>query len=179
MIKVVLLQCKFFLVGFLNLTYNLIPNPIRNLYFWLFGIRVGKRSCVHRCCMFFHIGKLSIGQHSVVNYGCYLDNRRGITIGDNVGLAHGVKIYTLGHNIDSSRFETKGAPVVVEDGVFVFANAMIMPGVTLHRNCIVLTGSVVTKDVEENAVVGGNPARVIRYRSVETPSQSYAYWLAL
>lgn len=177
--KSVLLQCKFLLVAWLNITYNLVPNPLRKIYLRLFGIRMGKGSCIHRGCRFFHVGKLSIGQNSVVNFGCYLDNRRGITIGNNVGIAHNVKIYTLGHNIDSPEFETKGKPVCVEDGAFVFANAIIMPGVTLHKNCIVLPGSVVTKDVDEYAVVGGNPAKVLRYRDVSAPPCKYSYWFAI
>lgn len=175
----VLLQCKFFLVVILNISYMLIPNPLRKYYLRLFGLRIGKGSSIHRCCKFFHVGNLSIGKNSVVNFGCYLDNRRGITIGDNVGLAHNVKVYTLGHNIDSPEFETKGKPVVIEDGAFVFANALIMPGVTLHKNCIVLPGSVVTKDVEENTVVGGNPAKFVRRREFSCPPQCYNYWFAL
>lgn len=175
----ILLQCKFILVAWLNVTYNLVPNPLRKFYLRMFGVKIGRGSCVHRGCRFFHVGKLIIGENSVVNFGCYLDNRRGITIGNNVGLAHNVKVYTLGHNIDSPQFETKGRPVVIEDGVFVFANAMIMPGVTLHKNCVVLPGSVVTKDVEENAVVGGNPAKPMRMRRAATPPQLYSYWFAL
>lgn len=175
----ILLQCKFMLVAWLNLTYNFIPNPLRKSYLRLFGIRIGNGSCIHRGCKFFHVGKLTIGKNSVVNFGCYLDNRRGITIGNNVGLAHNVKVYTLGHNIDSPKFETKGKTVVIEDGVFIFSNSLIMPGITLHRNCVVLPGSVVTKDVEENAVVGGNPSKKLRMRKVSTPPQSYDYWFAL
>ena len=57
--------------------------------------------------------------------------------------------------------------MVIEDGAFVFSNALIMPGVTLHRNCVVLPGSVVTKDVDENAVVGGNPAKFLRMRNFD------------
>ena len=94
-------------------------------------------------------------------------------------MAHHVKVYTLGHNIDSPDFETKGKPVVIEDGAFVFSNALIMPGVTLHKNCVVLPGSVVTKDVDENAVVGGNPAKFLRFREFDTPPQRYCYWFAL
>ena len=179
-IKLIFLQCKFILVAFLNVSYHFIPNPLRSSYLRLFGMRIGKRSCIHRYCKFFHVGKFVMGKNSVVNFGCYLDNRRGITIGNNVGIAHNVRIYTLGHNIDSPQFETKGSPVVIEDGVFIFSNAMIMPGVTLHHNCVVLPGSIVTKDVEENAIVGGNPAKILRKRNViNPPSQSYNYWFAL
>lgn len=167
--KRLLLQCKFLLVAWLNISYMLVPNPLRKYYLRLFGIKIGAGSSIHRCCKFFHVGGLTIGRNSVVNFGCYLDNRRGITIGDDVGLAHNVKIYTLGHNMDSPNFETKGSAVVIEDGAFVFANAMIMPGVTLHKNCIVLPGSVVTKDVEVNTVVGGNPAKFVRKRDFAAP----------
>ena len=180
MIKSILLQCKFILVAFLNCTYTFIPNPLRKCYLIAFGIKIGRNSCIHRWCKFFHVGKFSIGQNSVVNFGCYLDNRRGIKIGDNVGIAHNVKIYTLGHNIDSPGFETKGAPVVIEDNVFIFSNALIMPGVTIHEGSIVLAGSVVTKDVPAWNVVGGNPARIIRTRTAEIDyKSSYNYLFAL
>lgn len=180
MIKSILLQCKFILVEWLNCTYTFIPNPLRKLYLRAFGIKIGKDSCIHRWCKFFHVGKFSIGQNSVVNFGCYLDNRRGITIGNNVGIAHNVKLYTLGHNIDSPKFETKGGPVVIEDNVFIFSNALIMPGVTIHEGAIVLSGCVVTKDVPAWNVVGGNPARIIRKRTAEIDyNSSYNYFFAL
>jgi len=180
MIRSILLQCKFILVAWLNSTYTFIPNPLRKLYLRAFGIKIGKNSCIHRWCRFFHVGKTSIGQNSVVNFGCYLDNRRGITIGNNVGIAHHVKLYTLGHDIDSPGFETKGAPVVIEDHVFIFSNALIMPGVTIHEGAVVLAGSVVTKDVPAWTVVGGNPARTIRERSTKIDyNSSYNYLFAL
>lgn len=179
--KSILLQIKFLFVEFLNLTYQLIPNPLRNLYLVLFGIKVSSiNSSIHRNCKFFHIGKIIIGRNSVVNFGCYLDNRRGITIGNNVGIAHNTKIYTLGHNIDSPKFETKGAPVTIKDNVFIFSNCLIMPGITINEGAIVLTGSVVTKDVPPYTVVGGNPAKIIRQRPKEINyKQNYNYWFAL
>ena len=70
-----------------------------------------------------------------------------------------LKIYTLCHDLNDSSFSTKGAPVNIEDNVFVFSNAMIMPGVTIGEGAIVLAGSVVTKDVEPWTIVGGNPAK--------------------
>ena len=176
----VLLQCKFLLVAWLNATNTLLPNPLRKLYLRCFGIKIGSGSSIHRGCKFFHVGKFKMGDHSVINFGCYLDNRRGITIGNNVGIAHNTKIYTLGHNIDSPEFETKGAPVTIEDDAFIFSNAIIMPGVTIGRGAIVLAGSVVTKDVPEWTIVGGNPAKVIKERKRNIAYlQDYNYWFAL
>ena len=178
--KKILLQLKFLIVEFLNLTYFWIPNPLRNFYLRLFDIRIGEMSAIHRKCKFFHIGKFKLGSNSVINFGCYLDNRRGIYIGNNVGVAHNTKVYTLGHDLDDPKFRTKGAPVYIEDNVFVFSNAIIMPGVTIGEGAIVLAGSVVTKNVAPWTVVGGNPAKIVRVRSQNIDyKQIYRYWFAL
>lgn len=180
MFKAILLQCKFLIVLFLNITYNIIPNPLRKYYLKLYGIRIGKHSSIHRYCKFFHIGKILIGNNSVINFGCYLDNRRGIIIGNNVGIAHNTKIYTLGHNIESPKFETKGAPVIIKDNVFIFSNVLIMPGVTIEEGAIILPGSVVTKRIPPYSIVGGNPAKVIKTRNKNIQyTQSYNFWFAL
>lgn len=140
----------------------------------------GGGTSIHRRCKFFHVGKLSVGNNTVINFGCYLDNRRGITIGNNVGIAHNTKIYTLGHDLNDPQFKTKGAEVTIKDNVFIFSNALIMPGITIGEGAIVLAGSVVTKDVEPWAIVGGNPAKKIRERSREIDyKQIYRYWFAL
>jgi len=140
----------------------------------------GGKSCIHRGCKFFHVGKVSIGKNTVINFGCYLDNRRGITIGNNVGIAHNTKIYTLGHDFDDQQFKTKGAAVTINDHVFIFSNAITMPGVTIGEGAIVLAGSVVTKDIEPWMIVGGNPARKIRERRRDINyKQVYRYWFAL
>lgn len=180
LIHAILLQGKFILVAWLNISMNVIPNPLRKYYLRLFGIRIGTGSVIHRKCRLFHIGQLSIGNNSTINFGCYLDNRRGIYIGNNVGIAHDTKIYTLGHDIDDAQFRTKGAPTYIKDNAFIFSNVLIMPGVTIGEGAIVLAGSVITKDVAPWTVVGGNPAKKIRDRNSDVDySQSYRYWLAL
>ena len=178
--KKILLQCKFFLMFWINITYNFFPSVLSSFYLRLYGIKLGPKSCIQRGCRFFHVGKFRTGHNVMINFGCYLDNRRGITIGNNVDLAHNVKIYTLGHNINSPKFEAVGKPVVIEDNVFVFSNAMIMPGVTIYEGAIVLPGAVVTKDVEPFKVVGGNPAKVVKERCKKIDYKcSYPYMLGL
>lgn len=164
-VKDILLQVKFFLVAFLSFSYSLIPGAfLSNLYLKVWGVKVAKGSKIHRGVKFFHIGKLTVGKNSTINFGCYLDNRRGIYIGDNVGIAHDTKIYTLGHNLNDPEFKTKGAPVVIEDNAFIFSNSLIMPGVTIKEGAVILAGSVVTKDVEPYTIIGGNPAKKIKDR---------------
>ncbi len=176
--KIILLQCKFLLVQWLNFTYQLVPNPLRNGYLRMFGLKFS--GVIHRGCKFFHLGKFIIGKNSVINFGCYLDNRRGIIIGSNVGIAHNTKIYTLGHDVNDPCFRTKGAPVIIKDNAFIFSNVLIMPGVTIGEGAVVLSGSVVTKDVESRTIVGGNPARLIRRRSCDINYKlAYKYWFAL
>lgn len=178
--KTILLQCKFILVLILNISYQLFPNPLRNYYLRLFGIIVKEKSSLHRNCKFFHVGKMKIGKNSVINWGCYLDNRRGIYIGNNVGIAHNTKIYTLGHDVNDPQFRSKGNPVYIEDNVFIFSNSIIMPGVRIGEGAIVLAGSVITKDVEPWTIWGGNPAKKIREHKREINySSTYRYWFAL
>ena len=175
-----LLQVKFLVVEFLNLTYLFFPNPIRRVYLRLFLLKVGRHSYIHRSCKFFHVGKFSVGRNSVINFGCYLDNRRGLYIGNNVGIAHDTKIYTLGHDINDSLFRAKGSPVYIEDNVFVFSNVLIMPGITIHEGAVVLSGAVVTKEVPAYTVVGGNPAKYIKERNRNIDYlNNYGYWFAL
>lgn len=176
-----LLQLKFFLIAILNISYTFIPGTLfSNLYLRLFGIKIKRSSKIHRGVRFFHVGNFEMGDNSVINFKCYLDNRRGIYIGNNVGIAHNSKIYTLGHNINSPKFETKGAPVYIDDNVFIFSNCIILPGVKIGEGAIVLAGSVVTKDVSPYTIVGGNPASFVKERLSEIDyKHNYRYMFAL
>ena len=161
MIRIILLQCKFLLVQFINVSINFVPVFLRRYYLLLFKIKINNSSTIHRNVKFFHPGNFYMGKNSTINFNCILDNRRGIYIGNNVGIAHNTKIYTLGHDLNDPEFKTKGSSVNIQDNSFIFSNCLIMPGVTIHEGGIVLTGSVVTKDVPDNKVFAGNPAKYI------------------
>lgn len=110
---------------------------------------------------------ISIGSHTVVNGGCHLDGRGGLSIGDNVSISAGTWVITDEHDINDPRFPEILAPVRIEDYVFVGSKAMILPGVTLGRGAVIGAGAVVTKDVAPFQIVGGIPARAIGERRVE------------
>jgi maltose O-acetyltransferase len=100
----------------------------------------------------------------VVNRDVVLDGREGLHIGDNVSISEGVCIFSLEHDPNSPSFESRGAPVTVEDYVFVGARAIVLPGVTIGTGAVVAAGAVVTRDVPQFTVVAGVPARPIGER---------------
>jgi len=127
--------------------------------------QIGPNSSIHRGTRLFCLGGLQIGCGSVVNGECWLDGRRGITIGDHVSLSIGCKILTLSHDPQSPAFEPVGAPVCIHDHAWIGAFATILPGVTIGQGAVVGAGSIVTKDVAPYAIVAGSPAKVMGQRT--------------
>jgi acetyltransferase-like isoleucine patch superfamily enzyme len=139
----------------------------RRLFYRLSGIRIGKGSSIHMFATFFKPSNIEIGKDSIIGIRSFLDGRDKLTIGDHVALASEVMIYNSQHDIDSPDFRPVNAPVIVEDYVFIGPRAVILPGVKIGKGAIVGAGAVVTKDVSENSVVGGVPAREIRKRNLK------------
>ncbi len=174
-------EIYFAAILFFNLLYNVLP--FFSLKHWFLnsvgGIKIGRKSYIHVPVKFFSHKNLVIGDNVTVNPHCYLDARNGIRIGNNVNIAHGTRIYTLGHDIDSSDLHLLGKPVTIEDDVFIFSNVLIMPGVTVGKGAVVLPGSVVVKSVSPYTIVGGNPAKAVRERRhLEFEKTDYSYWFA-
>lgn len=87
-------------------------------------------------------------------------------IGDHCFIGPGVHIYTATHPLDPHERNSGlgyGKPVVIGHNVWIGGRAVINPGVTIGDNAVIASGAVVTKDVPANAVVGGNPAKVIKW----------------
>ncbi|NHQ85979.1 acyltransferase [Iodobacter sp. HSC-16F04] len=171
----------YIIIWVVNVLLKYIPTFI--LRRWLlifFGAQVTTSASIHRNVRVFSRGRLHIGSGSVVNNGCYLDNRSGIHIGDNVSIAHDVKIYTMGHDINSSSFAAIGAPVRINNYAVIFSNVLIMPGVTIGEGAVIYAGAVVSRDIPRLGVAAGNPARVIKYRSEDclVYKLKYDFWQA-
>jgi len=172
---------KNIVIWLYNVLYNWIPFfTLKRLVLRMGGVKIGRGSVIHTPVRFLGMGRIEIGDHSVINFGCFLDNRVGIRIGDNVSVSHGTRIYSLGHDVDDPFFATKGQRVTIGNYACVFSNVLIMPGVTLSQGSVVYAGSVVTKNVGEYHIVGGNPARFIRKRSTDLRyTLRYDQWFAV
>lgn len=107
---------------------------------------------------------ISVGNNFYANFDCIMLDICKITIGENCFLAPGVHIYTATHPIDPiERLNYEfGKPVTIGNNVWIGGHSTINPGVNIGNNVVVASGSVVTKDVPNNVVVGGNPAKIIK-----------------
>jgi acetyltransferase-like isoleucine patch superfamily enzyme len=103
---------------------------------------------------------LSIGSNSFLGR-VQLALHDKITIGQNVCINDGVILLTASHDVRDPEWKHKKSPIVIEDYVWIATNAIILPGVTVGKGAVVGAGSVVSRNVNEYEIVGGNPARVI------------------
>ena len=172
-------QAYFLGLAALNAVHCVLPFFMRRWLYRLARFDVDRSATLQGSVRFFHVGRLKIGAGSLVNRGVYLDNRAGITIGEQVSIAHDVRIYTMGHDVHDPTFATKGQAVRIDDYAVLFAGAMVMPGVHLGAGAVVMAGAVVTGDVAPYRIVGGNPAKDIGRREGE-PSYRLdrRYWFA-
>jgi acetyltransferase-like isoleucine patch superfamily enzyme len=164
-IKFFILQFFLILVYLFNLLLNLLPfHFYKKIICGIFGVKLGSNVSLCNGVRFLSLGNCSIGDNSVINRDCLLDNRVHIEIGANVSLAVGVKIFTMVHDTDVN-FGLSGSKVVISNHVCIYAGCMIMPGIVLKKGCVVYPGSVVTKSFGELSVIGGVPAVIIKKRS--------------
>ncbi len=124
-------------------------------------------------------GKVSIGRNSTIQLECLFAGvgMTELRIGENVAIAYRTMLLLGSHDPQDREFPGVVAPILIEDYVFVGAGAIVAPGVTLGRGCVVAAGAVVTKSVPPYTIVGGNPARKIADRRRDLDYSTESYWL--
>lgn len=147
----------------LNSAYH-TPDEVRALLSELFGYTVPASLRVFPP-LYADFGKnITVGEGVFINACCHFQDHGGVTLGDGCQIGHNVVFATLNHGLlPEARRSTRPAPIVLGKGVWVGSNATILQGVTIGDNAIVAAGAVVTKDVPANAIVGGVPARFIKW----------------
>ncbi len=140
-------------------------HSLRKLFYIASGIKMSlTSSTIHMGANFFKPSNITIGNDTIIGNNCFLDGRDKLTIGNHVGIASDVMIYNDQHNLHSDSYENSYGPVTIKDYVFIGPRAIILPGVTIGRGSAVGAGAVVTKDIPDNEIWGGIPAKKIGER---------------
>lgn len=151
----------------------------KGIYFWIKQsdprkVRFKKRgeNVIIEEGSFFNPEHIVVGNNIYIGPECYFAGIGGLKIDDNVIFGPRVSIHTSNHRYENAFcLPYDGVsikrPVSIESNVWIGGHSIIVPGVKISEGAIIAMGAVVTKDVPKCAVVGGNPAKIIKYRDVE------------
>ena len=146
----------------MNNTYR-TPEELREMFSRLIGKNVDEKFALFPPFYTDYGQNITIGKNVFINSGCCFQDQGGIEIGDNVLIGQQVVIATVNHDfMPKRRANMLPAPVKIGDDVWIGARATILPGVTVGSGAVIAAGAVVTKDVPENTVVAGVPAKIIK-----------------
>lgn len=145
---------------------SVIPWPygIKSLLLRLFGAKVGKGLVTKVKVRIKYPWRLVIGDNCWLGESAWIDNLAHVTIGNNVCISQGAMLLTGNHDYTLHDFPYRLGKIVIEDGVWVGAQAVVCPGVTCRTHSILTVNSVATKDLGPWNIYMGNPAALIRKR---------------
>ena len=127
---------------------------------------LGQKSVIESySCINNAVGDVIIGDHTRI--GLHNTIIGPVTIGSHVNLAQGITVTALNHNFEAPerRIDEQGVStqqVTIGDDIWIGANAVVLPGVTVGNHCVIAAGAVVTKDVPPHSLVAGVPAKIIK-----------------
>lgn len=143
---------------------------LRSAYWRLFLKKCGRQVRIGKNCKIINPSNITLGTRVFFNHDCNLDaSGAKITIGNDVLVGFNSTFITFNHTFEDKKAliwdqPLIGLDVIIEDNVWISSHVIVLAGVTVHTGAVLCAGAVVTKDVPAYAVVGGVPAKVIKYR---------------
>ncbi len=133
----------------------------------LFGAKIGNEVEIKPCVNIKYPWWLTIGNEVWIGENVWIDCLVPVTIGNNVCISQGAVIFTGSHNYKKTSFDLITRSVVLEDGVWIGACAIVNAGVIAASHSVLTSGSVATKNMDAYTVYQGNPAVKVRSRIIE------------
>lgn len=153
----------------INIFFKTLHSLGRRLATFIWKLRlkkVGENTVFDKGVKIYNPQNIRIGKNCVINSGVILQSCKDgiIEIGDNVTLSYQSTLLTCGLELDKYPEEKIhfSNNIVVKDSVWIGANVIVLPGITIGEGSIIAAGSVVTKDVPNGCIVAGVPAKVIK-----------------
>ena len=160
-------RTAWYVVGFLFFENPLpFPSFLKKGLLKLFGGEIGNSVTIKPSVKIKYPWFLKIGSNVWIGEGVWIDNLSTVEIGDNVCISQGAYLLTGNHVYKKSTFDLIVKSIVLEEGVWVGARAILCPGVRLKSHSVIAAGSVVDKDTEPYTIYKGNPAIPVRKRKI-------------
>jgi len=140
---------------------------IKNILLRSFGAKIGQEVEIKPCVNIKYPWNLTIGNEVWIGENVWIDSLVPVIIGDNVCISQGAILLTGSHNYKKTTFDLVTGSVVLEDGVWIGAGAIVNYGITAASHSVLTSGSVATKNMEAYTVYQGNPAVNIRSRTID------------
>lgn len=131
----------------------------------LFGAKIGKDVRIKPYIYIHYPWKLTIGDHSWLAE-CRIENLASVTIGENVCISQQAMLLTGNHDYKKVDFDLITKPIMLEDGVWIGAKAIVCPGITAYSHAVLTVGSTAIKDLEAYSIYQGNPAVKVKDRII-------------
>ena len=131
-----------------------------------FGAKVGNKVEIKPCVNIKYPWLLTLGNEVWIGEHVWIDNLVPITIGNNVCISQGAVLLTGNHDYKKPSFDLITGEIVLQDGVWIGACAIVNLGITAHSHAVLAGGSVATKDLEAYSIYKGNPALKIKDRVI-------------
>ena len=161
-------QLLWFVLGALLVRNPLIPfSGFRNWVLQLFGATIGIEARIRPGVQIKYPWKLKMGDHVWLGENCWIDNMTDVNIGSHVCISQGAMLCTGNHDYGSPGFELIAKPITLEDGVWIGAKALVGPGITAFSHSVLTAGSIATKNLEAYGIYQGNPALLIKTRTIK------------
>ena len=132
----------------------------------MFGAKIGKGVVLKPNINIKYPWRLRIGNHSWIGEGVWVDNLEDVIIGANCCISQGALLLCGNHNYKKSTFDLMTGKIILEDGVWVGAKAIVCGGVVCMSHAVLSAGSVATSELEAYSVYQGNPAVKIKEREI-------------
>lgn len=138
-------------------------NSVRHILGEIIGAKIDDSTTVF-APFYTNFGRfISIGKNVFINHACSFLDMGGITLEDEVLIGPKVNLITENHPLDpGDRSTLLTKPITIKRNAWIGAGATILPGVTIGENAVVAAGAVVSKDVPDNTIVGGVPAKILK-----------------
>jgi putative colanic acid biosynthesis acetyltransferase WcaF len=155
-----------------RLAFRLSPRPCfgwRRFVLRCFGAKIGAHVNTYPSTWIYFPWNLSIGDWSAIGEEAFIYNLGPVTIGEKVTISHRAQLCAGTHDYTQLNLPLLKPPIVIHSQAWICADAFVGPGITVGEGAIVGARAVVTKNVEPWAIVAGNPAKLIKKRTLKNP----------